>query len=109
MFYFSTESAEDDFCYNLDYWKEYMADNQLIQIELYKAVRSVGIGFFFCREYMGVFESGQSCGKLCDKYSPNNGKNGICRHYGYCYEPSDEKLLLLLTAEKKYTLLPVTS
>lgn len=85
----------DECCYTLDYHREYMQDNNLKQLELFEAKRETVTGYFFCKEYQETGETG-NCGKQCDKYSPNNGKNGRCKHYGYTYEQTDKKLMLYI-------------
>lgn len=84
----------EDICYQIDHWKDYMLTNGLKSLELFEAKIEYGTGYFFCREFQEVGESG-NCGKACDKYQPNNGKNGRCNHYGYVYECTD--ILLILT------------
>ena len=91
-YYFSKQEQER--CYTLDYWKQYLIDNGLNEIELYEAVRDTGSGHFYCKEFCEVGISGEGCGKECDKYTPNNGKNGRCKHFGYCYEITDNKFTL---------------
>jgi len=27
-------------------------------------------------------------------YKPNNGKNGRCKHYGYCYTQTEKELVI---------------
>ncbi|GIV43883.1 MAG: hypothetical protein KatS3mg035_1006 [Bacteroidia bacterium] len=87
--------GEEDFCYPLSYWKKYMVDNKLKQIELYQAKRVTGVPYFYCKQFGEIGVVKESCGKICDKYIPNNGKNGRCKHYGYCYEKSPDKLIVL--------------
>lgn len=33
----------------------------------------------------------RACGKECNGYEPRNGKNGICKHWRYTYEPDLDK------------------
>ncbi|MEM4271259.1 MAG: hypothetical protein QXO70_04165 [Candidatus Pacearchaeota archaeon] len=90
--YFSKE--HDDFCYQLDYWKEYMKKNNLKEIKLNEAKRESGTGYFFCKEFQEVGDVSESCGKFCEKYKPNNGKNGRCKHYGYIYDSTEKEITL---------------
>lgn len=83
-----------DFCYQLDYWKDYMANNELKEVELLEAKREMGTGYFYCKEYAEIGRVNEGCGKICEKYKPNNGKNGRCKHYGYCYEATVKLLVL---------------
>jgi hypothetical protein len=86
--------GSENFCYGLDHWKDYMAEKKLPELELFEAERETGTGYFFCKEFKEVGTVGEGCGKFCDKYKPNNGKNGRCKHYGYCYDITDIKLVL---------------
>lgn len=92
-FYFQ---KNDENCYSLDYHRDYMKDNGLNELELFEAKRETGAGYFFCKEFMEVGEVGEGCGRFCEKYQPNNGKNGRCKHYGYVYEQTDKKITLNL-------------
>lgn len=85
----------EEVCATLEYWKEYLKENNLEELELYKAKRETGTGYFFCKEFGEVGEVNEGCGRLCEKYKPNNGKNGRCKHYGYCYEPLTDKVIVL--------------
>jgi len=80
-------------CYGLEYWKWYKSDNELSELKLTEAKRETGTGYFFCKEFKEVGETG-NCGKICSKYHPNNGKNGRCKHYGYCYEQTDKTITI---------------
>lgn len=82
------KKGAEDICYTLSHWKDYIAENKLNQIELLEAERETDTGYFFCKEYGEVGSVNEGCGKLCEKYKPNNGKNGRCRNYGYCYVPT---------------------
>jgi len=84
---------DDEWCYPLKVQKDFMKKNGLNEMEVYKAVRDVGEGFFTCIEYVEIGESSDSCGKQCDKYNPRNGKNGICKHHRNTYSHG-EKIIL---------------
>lgn len=84
----------EDVCYQLDHWKDHMAINELKELDLFEAKRETGTGYFFCKEFGEICETKEGCGKLCEKYIPNNGKNGRCKHYGYVYECTDIKKIL---------------
>jgi hypothetical protein len=80
----------DENCYPIDYHLDYMKENNIKEMDVFKAERETGTGYFFCKEFMEIGETGESCGKMCEKYIPNNGKNGRCKHYGYVYNQTDE-------------------
>lgn len=65
-------------------------------VTLHEAKRITGDDYFFCRKNGEVGEVGQGCGKQCDDYAPRNGKNGRCRHSGYCYDMTDKTITITL-------------
>jgi len=83
---------DDEICYTLDYHRDYMNYNNLESLELFEGKRQKTDGFFYCTEFSEVGEVGESCGKQCEKYQPRNGKNGICKHYGFLYEQTEKKI-----------------
>ncbi len=84
----------DENCYTLDYHKEYMKDNDIKEMVVYEAKIERGTGYFYCREFMEIGEVGNSCGKVCDKYAPMNGKSGKCNHFGNVYEQTNITLTI---------------
>ncbi len=73
-----------------------MKNEGIKELKIFEANRDVGSGYFYCKEYDEVGEVKQSCGKTCDGYKPNNGKNGRCKHYGWCYEITERSKVLKL-------------
>jgi len=52
-------------------------------------------GYAWCKQFHDMVETGQgNCGKLCEKYSPRNGKNGRCRFSGHFYVEADVKRVI---------------
>ena len=91
---------DEEKCYTIDTHLDYMQENNITKMVIYEAKAEFGLGFFYCKEYMDVYEQdGMTCGKHCEKYKPRNGKNGRCVHNGYCYEKTDKSrtLELILT------------
>jgi len=76
-----------EFARTIDEWKDIMRFDGIESMELVRAKADRSSGMFFCKEYQEVGEARESCGKQCEAYSPRNGKNGICKHNGPCYEP----------------------
>jgi hypothetical protein len=94
-------NEEEGFCYELPYWYQYMQDNGILKLDVCEARVERGAGYFFCLEVCECGEIG-NCGKLnCDFYKPRNGKSGICKNYGYCYEPTDKKITLYVKDEQR--------
>ena len=95
--YFS--DTDDEACYTLDYFKEQLCAD-VPEMKLYIAEIEYGTEYFWCSEFGEVGETGESCGKLCDKYSPRNGKNGRCRFHKNCYTPSDKLITIKLSKKE---------
>ena len=79
----------DENCYTLDYHLQYMVDNHIKEMDVWLAKREVNAPYFFCKHFQESGERG-GCGKHCDAYSPRNGKSGVCKHFGYTYEQTDQ-------------------
>ena len=90
-FYFS--KLDDERCYRLNTIKALMDDAGIDELEVTEAKIITGEDYFFCTEFQDIGEVGQ-CGRQCSKYSPRNGKNGRCRHSGYCYEKTGVKRIV---------------
>lgn len=93
---------DDERCYDvetiLDMMQDEMEDNDLTKMTetVYEAEPIKDIDYFWCKEFDDVGEKGE-CGKdKCSSYEPRNGKNGICKHYAFCYQPSDKTRELTL-------------
>ncbi len=98
--YFSRN--DDERCYPVDYWKDYLIKNELNKIDLFEAKIDTGSGHFFCKIHQEVGDTNEgSCGKIYDHYQPRNGKNGRCRYSGNCYEITDIKFTVTI-----YLLIP---
>ncbi|MBP9790723.1 MAG: hypothetical protein KBD57_09305 [Bacteroidia bacterium] len=93
-YYFETEDAE--MCYPESYFQDNMKELDLTEMEVFKAKIKFGTDYFWCNEFFEVGEVGESCGKQCSDYKPNNGKNGRCKHYRFLYENTGEKVTLKL-------------
>lgn len=91
MKYYFAPEIDDERCYTLECIKDLMLFHEIEETEIIQAERMTGEGFYWCKYFGEVGESGDGCGKQCKEYSPRNGKNGRCRHSGYCYEPTGEK------------------
>ena len=91
--YFQNDDSE--YAFSIDYFKEYMRNNNLKEMKVFEAKIETGARFFFCREFGEVGEVGESCGTICQEYSPRNGKNGRCRHSAHVYEKGEPVLIKL--------------
>lgn len=78
----------DEYCYKLKDYIDYMRSENVIEMKLCEAKRVKDLPFFFCKYYDQVGEK-NSCSKFCNGYKPRNDKTGVCKHYGYVYEPTN--------------------
>lgn len=83
-------------CYTIQQHIDMMKFDGEIEREVFRAKAKRGTGYFYCLEFSEVGEVKESCGKQCDKYIPRNGRGGICKHYGFLYEQTDESVTLRL-------------
>ena len=86
---------DDECCYHLDSILDYMKENEISELKIFEAKRETGSDYFYCKYYDCAAEKNGECGKMCDGYQPRNGKSGICRHTGYCYEQTDKWKMLI--------------
>ena len=91
-FYFNEHDREH--AYELDHHYQFMEDEGLTEMKVFEANRETGNEFFFCKHFRKVGVRGNCQG--CEAYQPRNGKSGICRHWDYTYEKSDNKKVLKL-------------
>lgn len=92
--YFRKDNDEN--CFTIESHKAFMHENGIKELKIYEAKRETGTGLFFCKYYFAPGEVNQACGKVCQSYDPNNGKNGRCKYYGYVYEQTENELTLTL-------------
>jgi len=88
---------DNDNAYTKAFFIAEMKEYGLTEMEVRKAVREVGVNYFFCKTVGLVGERGadyESCGLNCSTYYPRNGKSGCCKHRGFCYLPSKEVYIL---------------
>jgi hypothetical protein len=98
--YFS--DFDDETAYTLDYIVDEMTDNELDECKVSLAIRETKTDYFYCKAVQEVYmkpPDGEPCGKECLDYEPRNGKNGCCKHRGFCYEPSEQKYILKLNGK----------
>jgi hypothetical protein len=92
--YFS--ELNDGLCETISSIKEEMKEQGIAEMDVFEAKIEYGNGYFYCREFGDIGEVGEGCGKMCDKYSPRNGKNGRCRFSGHTYEQTEIKRTIKL-------------
>jgi hypothetical protein len=78
------------------YFCETMKEMGLLEIKVSEAIRELNTDYYYCKAYKEVYIKGtinESCGKECLDYLPRNGKNGCCKHRGFCYAPGKDYVL----------------
>jgi Uri superfamily endonuclease len=80
-----------EMCYPLYWHLDYMKENNIKEMQVFRAKVEHESGMFFCRFMEQIGEKNGTCNKKdCDTYVPKNGIKGRCFHYGFCYEPTNE-------------------
>ncbi len=90
--YFEKDNLE--YCYEKSYFIEKMERFNIDEMVLFEAIRELGSDYFWCKKFSEAGDTKDCCGLQCTSYIANNGKNGRCRHWGYCYVATDKKLIL---------------
>ena len=86
------ESADSEMCYPLEYFRNKYKDE--MNYELYEAVKDkLDSDIFWCYEFAEFGETG-TCGKVCPRYEPCNGKSGKCKHYSKIGYVHGEKITI---------------
>ena len=83
-FYFENEDAET--AHSEEYFREIMKEEGLNELKVLEAipVPHSKSDFVYCMEADTCYEK-SDCGKQCESYKPDNGKNGKCEFRGqYC-------------------------
>lgn len=99
MKYYFSKTMGEERCHTKADIIDYMKMNHINEMEVNEAQIEVGTSYFYCRYYDEVGEVGESCGKVCGKYKPRNGKNGRCIYSDNCYIPTDKTIILKLKEE----------
>ena len=89
-------TADDEICYTEEHYQDIMEQEELTEIEVYKAEPMKEKGIFWCSEHSFCGDnSSDTCGKLnCDEYEPRNGKNGCCKFYSTSLYSHGDKIIL---------------
>jgi hypothetical protein len=78
-----------------------MKFNGISSMTVFLAKRETNVDYFFCNHFGEIAEKVNGvCGKHCKSYQPRNKKSGVCKHNGYTYEQTDQKLTINLSDEE---------
>jgi len=93
-YYFCDAYDESVRCHTLKFLQDYANENEITDLRIVEAKIETGTSYFYCTEYGEIGETGESCGKTCDKYLPRNGKSGRCKSHSNCYIETDIVIFL---------------
>lgn len=95
--YFSKLSEE--FSQTKKWLLEEMKEYGITELKVNEAKRIIGGDFYFCKAFDAMGEKGSfdydGCGRICDEYTPRNGKSGCCKHRSFCYKPGKKFILTI--------------
>jgi len=89
--------VDDENCYTLSHWRNYLKENGLNEIKLFEAerIKSSDTEYFYCHVVGETGLKGENtCGRNCENYIPCNGKTGKCKFYGNTYEAKENFIIL---------------
>ena len=94
--------------YNLRDILTWMSEEGIASTQIFSAKVERGTETFYCKEDQTHYDKDDGmCGKKsCNNYMPRNGKNGICKHYGYIYDYGTEYELRSNGTLRRVQLLP---
>lgn len=97
--YFEDEDSE--MAYPESYFQEQMKENNITEMTVIEAVKQPysKADFVWCM-FSGSCSEKSDCNKNCEEYSPENGKNGKCKHRGQYCEFGKEVTLHLTNISK---------
>jgi len=101
-FYFA-EGREEENCFTMDFWKDYMRDEEIREMTLLRTETEKVDGYFWCKKDQEMYEKEiGACGlDWCRNYNPRNGRSGICKHSrNTFYTPTDKKIVLKRNGDK---------
>ena len=89
--YFKHKDSE--MCHSKKYFDQYMKENNIIEMKVYRAEIEYRTDYFFCRIFQSLGIKGEYCGVECEEYKPRNGKNGRCCYSSNCYTATNDEII----------------
>lgn len=88
-------NGSDEICYDLDYWEQYIEDEEIDSLELEEMKQDKQKYATRWCTYYGNFLDGDECGKAeCKVYEPLNGSRGKCKFKTYSLVGTSKKFTL---------------
>ena len=97
QYYF--KHSDSEICKTVVYFYRYMEQNNLTEIEVFKAEPEIiGGGVFWCKEHLFCGDgTTETCGKSnCKDYEPRNKISGVCKHHTHRLYTHGDKITLKL-------------
>ena len=93
------KNSDSEICYDLNYYMNYMRNNNLNEIDVFEAIPTIiGHGIFWCKEHAFCGDdSREFCGiNNCNEYKPKNKISGACMHHTHWLFEHGNKIILKL-------------
>ena len=84
----------EEVCYHLSNIIDDMIDEEIDELEAYKAEKDNESGYAWCSEFCDIVER-CTCSKDCINYVPRNGKSGCCCNYKSTYDIGEKVIIKL--------------
>ena len=97
---FYSRDANDEVCYDIDYWYQYLEDAEINSLELIEMEFDKKNSTRWCTFHQEFLDGGE-CGKLeCGEYSPQNGNRGKCVFKKYTLKETEKRITI--TTDTKF-------
>ncbi len=84
------DDLDDEHCYTKEAILDAMKGTDIKELKVHTAKKDDVPDYFYCRAVQNIAVKGECGNNQCYDYVPRNGKSGICKHYGFFYEPDKE-------------------
>ena len=92
-------NGDSEICYNIDHFKNFMKENDLTELDVFKAIPTIiGGGVFWCQKHSFCGDgTSDYCGNNnCKDYQPRNKISGVCKHHRHWLYDAGDKITLRL-------------
>lgn len=93
-YYFSKLISEEN-CTTIKEIVDEMVNLEIKECKIFEAIREANTDHFYCTYFNEIGDKKLSCGKICVRYTPKNGKSGCCKYRGFCYSKGEDVILKL--------------
>jgi len=92
-YYFVDEpiaELDDEHCYTKEIILAAMREAGISELKVYTTKKDDIPDYFYCKAVQDIANKGECGNNQCYDYTPRNGKNGICKYYGFFHEQDKE-------------------